>query len=87
MITSISALADYDNGDGTCRYLVANLCAVYPDRPQICNTSAMYDAFFKQGMSEREFVKINLESCEKIALLFNDESALRKIKEAARQWL
>jgi Fe-S-cluster containining protein len=84
MIQSIPDLAGYDCGGGVCRYLLGSLCAIYENRPQICNVEEMYAAHFKAGMTKYEFIKTNLESCEKIAILFNDENALQKIRGIVR---
>jgi Fe-S-cluster containining protein len=84
LIQSIPDLADYDSGGGICRYLAGNLCAIYENRPQICNVDEMYNVHFKADMSWKKFVKQNLESCEKIAMLFNDENALQKIRSVMR---
>jgi Fe-S-cluster containining protein len=84
LIQSIPNLAGYDSGGGVCRYLLGSLCAIYENRPQICNVEEMYAAHFEADMTEDQFVKMNLESCEKIAILFNDENALQRIREVTR---
>ena len=66
MIGGIPALHDFDRGDGTCIHLSGNLCSIYENRPLICNTSRMYEAFFKDAMTPEEFVDMNLNACRKI---------------------
>ena len=66
MISGIPALHDLDRGDGTCIHLSGNLCSIYENRPLICNTSRMYDTFFKDAMTPEEFVDMNLNACRKI---------------------
>jgi Fe-S-cluster containining protein len=84
MIRSIAALSDYDNGSGVCRYLADNLCAIYQTRPQICRVEEMYEIYFKPDMAWEQFIALNTESCEKIALIMGDADALQKIRDIAR---
>jgi Fe-S-cluster containining protein len=68
MLKAVPALAAYDNGAGVCRHLLAdNLCAIYADRPLICNVAAMYEAYFKDSMTEAQFITANTAACQKIA--------------------
>lgn len=66
MIRHVPALHDFDRGDGVCVHLKDNLCEIYADRPLICNTSRMYEAFFKDKITQEEFIAINHEACMKI---------------------
>ena len=70
MLRHVPALRDYNRGDGVCRHLDGKLCGIYEDRPTICNAAKMYEAFFKDAMSQEEFIAANLEACRKIAELF-----------------
>jgi Fe-S-cluster containining protein len=56
-------LAEYNNGHGVCIYLKDNLCTIYDIRPDICNTDTMYSLCFKDIMSEKEFIELNLKAC------------------------
>ena len=87
MIRSVPELAEYDNGNGVCRYLENNICSIYESRPQVCNVSEMYNARYASSMAEREFVEVNLRSCEEIAVMFGDESATRNIRRTIDQAL
>ena len=81
MLKHIPILSDYDRGDGVCRYLDKNLCSIYNDRPVICNIEKMYFSFFSKKMKINEFLKLNKESCLKIAEYFNDDYLIGKIKQ------
>jgi Fe-S-cluster containining protein len=70
MLQYVPVLSAYDTGNGVCRYLVNNLCGIYENRPQICKVEEMYFTFFKDVMTEQEFVKANIEACAKIADYF-----------------
>jgi len=85
MIRSVPELAEYDNGNGVCRYLENNICSIYESRPKICNVSEMYNARYASSMAEREFVEVNLRSCEEIAVMFGDESAIQNIRRTVNQ--
>ena len=69
MLKHVPALHDFDRGDGVCVYLRDNLCTIYEHRPLICNTSRMYEEFFRDVMSEEEFISANIEACKKISEL------------------
>ncbi len=81
MLQHIPILSEYDNGNGVCRYLENNLCSIYENRPLICNTDEMYRSYFREIMTEKEFVTINMEACIQITEHFNDESLKKEITE------
>lgn len=57
-------MQEYDRGDGTCKYLTEeNTCAIYADRPQICNTDLMYERVYSRFMTRDEFDKMNTSVC------------------------
>lgn len=58
--------AQLDRGDGTCRYLVGNLCSIYENRPILCRIDESYDLFFKDTLSQDEFYKLNQSFCIKL---------------------
>lgn len=63
----IPQLKEFDSGDGRCIHLMDNnLCAIYENRPDICNVSKMYELVFCKQMSEDEYIKINLAGCRAI---------------------
>jgi len=80
MLRHIPILSEYDKGNGVCRYLVNNLCSIYENRPLICNTEKMYLSYFREKMTENEFVTMNMEGCVQIAEYFNDESVKKEIR-------
>ena len=58
--------SDLDSGDGTCKYLVGNLCSIYNERPLKCRIEESYYAFFSDEMSKEEFYQKNYEMCEQL---------------------
>lgn len=58
--------SELDRGDGVCRYLVGNLCSIYPFRPLLCRIDESYDYFFKDSMTREEFYRANLQVCSKL---------------------
>ncbi len=58
--------SDLDRGDGTCKYLVGNLCSIYDDRPLKCRIEDSYYAFFSDEMTKDEFYRQNYEMCKKL---------------------
>ncbi|GHT63771.1 hypothetical protein FACS1894110_02180 [Spirochaetia bacterium] len=72
MLNTNNLLTEYDRGDGVCRYLKNNLCEIYEDRPVICNVEKMYDAFFREYMTEQDFIDKNLVSCKQLIKLYMD---------------
>lgn len=58
--------SDLDRGDGTCRYLVGNMCSVYDTRPLFCRVDECYERFFRQEMSIEEYYRLNEEVCRRL---------------------
>ncbi len=52
-----------DRGDGTCRYLKGNLCAIYTERPMICRIDECYELYFSDEMTKEEYYRKNYEIC------------------------
>jgi Fe-S-cluster containining protein len=71
MIDKVPALAEYDNGQGVCIHLSGKLCDIYDTRPDICNVNTMYLLFYKDKMSEEEFIKMNIDACAELKKLHN----------------
>jgi Fe-S-cluster containining protein len=78
-------LSDFDRGNGVCRYLRNDLCAIYDKRPAICNTREMYNMLFQALMTEEEFVIENLKSCMLLARRFNNPLVEKQINSALNQ--
>lgn len=57
-----------DRGDGVCRYLneKTNLCEIYDKRPDICRVDVMYNKYYKDKISWKEFCDFNLHTCDKL---------------------
>ncbi|MDD6488439.1 MAG: YkgJ family cysteine cluster protein [Clostridia bacterium] len=58
--------SDLDRGDGTCKYLVDNLCSIYDSRPLFCRIDLCYELFFSDSMSYKEYCRLNTEVCQKL---------------------
>ncbi|MDD3662245.1 MAG: YkgJ family cysteine cluster protein [Candidatus Pacebacteria bacterium] len=57
---------ELDRGDGVCKYLEENLCAIYENRPLLCRVDECYDRYFINIMSREQFYKLNNEECLKL---------------------
>lgn len=58
--------ADLDSGDGTCRYLIGNLCSIYENRPLKCRIDDSYYAFFSNVMTKEDYYQRNYEVCKEL---------------------
>ena len=66
-IDLIPQLKEFDSGNGRCVHLSENnLCEIYLDRPDICNVERMYELFFKDNISEEEYVSQNKMGCSEL---------------------
>lgn len=66
-IDSIPQLKEFDSGDGRCIHLLENnLCEIYLDRPDICNVEKMYEKYFKDNISEDEYIRQNMMGCNEL---------------------
>ena len=61
-----SLYKELDTGNGTCKYLVGNMCSIYNDRPLLCRIDESYETFFKDIMTLEEYYKLNYEVCNKL---------------------
>ena len=67
---NLSELTVYlDRGDGMCRHHnpETNLCTIYDTRPEICRVDKLYEQYFQEKMSWKEFVDLNLIACQQIS--------------------
>lgn len=57
-----------DRGDSTCLYFddKTNLCSIYHDRPIVCRVDAFYDRYLSKQYTWEEFVRLNIEICNKL---------------------
>ena len=51
-----------DRGDGE----YTKLCLIYENRPLVCQVEKYYQAYLKEIYEWDEFVKLNLEICQKL---------------------
>ena len=58
-------MADYDRGDGVCKYLFDNKCSIYNQRPNICRGEYLYHTCF-EGMDVDEYYGILYHYCNLI---------------------
>jgi len=58
--------SDLNAGDGTCKYLVGDLCSIYDDRPLKCRIEECYYAFFSDYMTIDEYYQMNYDMCKKL---------------------
>lgn len=64
-----SIYKELHDGDGVCRHLKGNLCAIYDDRPLFCRIDECYELFFEDTFSYDEYVKLNYKYCEELKKL------------------
>ncbi|OBZ33638.1 YkgJ family cysteine cluster protein [Megasphaera sp. DISK 18] len=82
----VPQLASSTDADGVCLYLDkrTNRCTIYATRPKVCNVSYMYQHYFKDPMTEREFIQKNLQVCchlNKAAGKIDNVETIEKILE------
>lgn len=56
--------AGLDRGDGVCKYLSADLCTIYEDRPLLCRVDECYELYFSKILSKEEYYLLNKKACE-----------------------
>lgn len=80
---SIPQLQALINKKGICRYFdeTTQLCRVYSHRPEICNVDKVYETYFRNAMSEREFIVMNLEACYQLNYKAANIGNMNTIKE------
>lgn len=59
---------DLDRGDGTCKFLIDNLCSIYENRPLLCRVDDAYYEYFKNSMTLEEYYKENYRICNILKL-------------------
>jgi Fe-S-cluster containining protein len=84
MVTSIDGFSDFDGGGGVCRHLKGNLCAIYETRPLFCDSERVYATFFKDSMTESEFIEKTLELCLDLIQRHGDNQAIVRIKNVIK---
>lgn len=58
---------DLDRGDGTCIHFdeESRLCKIYENRPLICRVDKMYEEYFTDKFSRKEYYQLNYSFCQK----------------------
>lgn len=58
-------ISKYDRGDGVCINLSKNnLCMIYDHRPFICNIDKIYNTYFVERITKKEFYELTDVACE-----------------------
>ncbi len=79
-IDSITELAEYDIGNGCCRYYSnAYGCQIYESRPTVCQIDKGYELFFAGILSHEEYYQHNAKVCNQLQL-FHDVSEEFRVK-------
>lgn len=66
-INLIAELAEYDVGNGVCKYLTKEkLCAIYEHRPDICSVEKMYEKYYCDKISWEKYYRLNIEGCRRL---------------------
>lgn len=60
----LEEMKEYDRGDGVCKYLKNNLCTIYDNRPDICNSKKYYKENYSNVLSWDEYIKKCKEGCK-----------------------
>lgn len=66
-------------GDAVCKRLKKNLCTIYETRPDVCRAETVYELFYKDKMTEEQYVKFNLECCIEIARKAGKKEIVKKL--------
>lgn len=66
-INLVPQLAEFDQGNGVCINLRGNKCAIYENRPEICNVDLMYEKYFASTFSREEFYALNEVACRELS--------------------
>lgn len=67
-IAGTDVLADYDLGNGQCKFLddKTNNCSIYKDRPLFCRIDDAYEQVFYNQFSKEEYYKLNAQACNQL---------------------
>lgn len=61
------SMKEFDRGDGACKHLNGdNTCAIYENRPTICNVDRLYEERFKDDMTRDEWYRLQYEGCREL---------------------
>ena len=66
VISHIDELKELQGINGHCIHLVANLCSIYSERPNLCRGDYVFGEYFQKHMSYQEFLKLSESFCESI---------------------
>ena len=62
----IAEMSGFNRGDGVCKHLTTdNLCAIYPERPPLCNGKYVYEKFFSD-MTVADFHAMIARLCKNL---------------------
>ena len=57
---------ELNDGTGKCKYLKDNLCTIYSERPFLCNSTLIYEKYYKDKITFTEFEEIIKNECDEI---------------------
>jgi Fe-S-cluster containining protein len=65
-----------DRGDGVCTHfdMASARCAIYEQRPDVCNVRGMYERHYRAGMEWPAFVELNLAACEQLRRIITERT-------------
>jgi Fe-S-cluster containining protein len=88
MICSSLILVEYleDGSVYACR-LKYRLCGIYDKQPVICDTEMMYELYYMNTISEKQFIVNNFAFCMELAKKNKNESIQRRIEKLYETYL
>jgi len=80
-ISGVEELKEFDLGNGVCKYFnyKDNGCKIYKNRPLICRVDEMYEKYYKNLFSRREFYIENAKICNRLQEKYNMDKKYRVI--------
>lgn len=71
--------------DVVCKQLKGNMCSIYDNRPNMCNAEKVYQMYFKNKMTEAEYIKFNLNCCIELAKKAGKAKIIKKLMRIQRR--
>lgn len=67
-INNVPELTEYTLEDGTCVFLINNLCSIYDERPLVCRVREMYEEKYSNEYTWQDFIELNVCACNELKL-------------------
>ncbi len=61
-----------DDGTGKCKYLKNNLCSIYENRPKLCDSNFVYEKYYSEFYSKKEYDEFMEKQCKLLKDKFGD---------------